>query len=122
MTQPPIDRAAQGQLLADHSRCTNIQGRGPGLKVKPPPLRRVDRADKLVALATQDCHPSQAKQQPYPVKLLPTMVPEAAASTHKHHLLGAATPTSTNLTTRETQSQATTEQGLQDDTFMEDTT
>jgi hypothetical protein len=41
------------------------------------------------------------------------MVPKAAASTHKHHLLGAAAPASTNLTTRETRTKA--EHGLQDD-------
>jgi hypothetical protein len=38
------------------------------------------------------------------MKLLLTKVSEAAASTHKHHLLGAAAPTSTNLTTGETRS------------------
>jgi hypothetical protein len=53
-------------------------------EVKPPPLRRVDRADNLAAQATQDCRPSQAKQQPCPMKLLPTKVPEAAASTYIH--------------------------------------
>jgi hypothetical protein len=35
------------------------------------------------------------------MKLLLTMVFEAAASTCKHHPLEAATPTSTNLTRRE---------------------
>jgi hypothetical protein len=49
-----------GKLLIDHSRHTNIRGRRPGLKVTPPPLRRVDRADNLAALATQDCHPIHA--------------------------------------------------------------
>jgi hypothetical protein len=34
------------------------------------------------------------------MKLVPTMVSEAAASTHKHHLLETAVPTSTNLTTK----------------------
>ena len=35
------------------------------------------------------------------MKLLPTMVSEAAASTYKHHLFGAAAPTSTQPTTEE---------------------
>jgi hypothetical protein len=47
------------------------------------------------------------------MKLLPTMVSEAAASAHKHHLLGATAPTSTNPTMREHATKA--EQGLQDD-------
>jgi hypothetical protein len=72
----------------------------PGLKVKPPTLRHVDRADILATLAMQDCHPSQASQLAHSMKWLPTMVPEVAASTHKH-LVGAAVPTSTNLTKRE---------------------
>jgi hypothetical protein len=51
-TQPPAAQAAQGKLLVDHGRHTNIRGRRPGLKVKPPPLRRVDQAGNLAALAT----------------------------------------------------------------------
>jgi hypothetical protein len=42
------------------------------------------------------------------MKLLPTMVPKATASTHKHHLLEAAVLTSTKQVA---------EQGLQDDAF-----
>jgi hypothetical protein len=37
---------------------------------------------------TQDYHPTQAKQLLHPIKLLPTMVPEAAASMHKQQLFG----------------------------------
>jgi hypothetical protein len=80
--QPPATRAAQGKLLADHGRCTKIRGRRPGLKVRPPPLRRIDRADNLVAPATQDCHPSHVNRT---MKHMPAMGPEAAASTHNHH-------------------------------------
>jgi hypothetical protein len=56
-TQPPAAQTAQRKLLVDHGRRTNIRGRRPGLKVTPPLLRGVDRADNLTALATQDCHP-----------------------------------------------------------------
>jgi hypothetical protein len=58
MTQPPAAQAAQGKPLVDHDRRTNKRGRRPGLKVRQPPLRQVDRADNLVAWVTQGCHPS----------------------------------------------------------------
>jgi hypothetical protein len=65
-TQPPTAQAAQGKLLIDHSRRTDIWGRRPGLKVTPPPLRGVDRADNLATLATQDCHPIPASNSSAP--------------------------------------------------------
>jgi hypothetical protein len=54
----------------------------PNLKLKAPPLRRMDRADNLRIGDTSE-------QQVRHMKLLPTMVPEASALTYKHHHLGA---------------------------------
>jgi hypothetical protein len=65
-TQPPAAQTAQGKLLVDHGRRTDIRGRRPGLKVTPPLLRGVDRADNLAALATQDCHPIHASNSSAP--------------------------------------------------------
>jgi hypothetical protein len=56
----------------------------PRPKSQPPPLRRVNRADNLAALATQDRHPSHAKKPLRHMKHLFDMVSEAAASTRKN--------------------------------------
>jgi hypothetical protein len=41
-------------------------GPPPRPKSRPPPLRRVDRADNLAALATRSCHPSHESRHPAP--------------------------------------------------------
>jgi hypothetical protein len=85
-TQPPTAQAAQGKLLVDHGRHTNIRGRRPGLKVQPPSLGRVDRADHTAAQAAQHRHPSHDEPRPYLIRPPPAMIPEAAAaSAHKHN-------------------------------------
>jgi hypothetical protein len=84
-TQPPTAQAAPGKLLVDHGRRTNIRGRRPGLKVKLPHLRqhRPSRQPRRTSNTRQS--PNPCKQQLRLMKLLPTMYPEAAASTHNHH-------------------------------------
>jgi hypothetical protein len=69
----------------DHGRHANIWGLRLGLKVNIPPLRPVNRADNLAALATEDYHPRHEHLH-RPMKLLPAMDPEAAASMHNLHL------------------------------------
>jgi hypothetical protein len=99
-TQPPAAQAAQGKLLIDHGRRTDIRGRRPGLKVTPPPLRGVDRADNLAAQATQDCHPIHASNFFAPRNSCLTWSsrpPPRLASPP----LGAAAPTSTATSTTE---------------------
>ena len=119
-TRPPAAQAARSKPLADHSPPHQHPGPPPRRKSQPPPLRRVNRVDNLVAQATQDRHPSHEKQLPHPMKPLPTLVPEAATSAHKHQPLGAAAPTSPNLPTRRTHIKAG--QGLQDDASRKVTT
>jgi hypothetical protein len=59
-TQPPATQTAQGKPFTDHGHRTKIKNRHPSIEVKPPPLRRIYRADNLTALATQDYNTSNA--------------------------------------------------------------
>jgi hypothetical protein len=97
---PPVAQTTQGNRPQNTAITPTRPGPPPRRDIKPPPLRRVDRADYLVAQATEDSRPNPSKQLLHPMKLVPTMVSEAAASTHKHHLLETAVPTSTNPTTK----------------------
>jgi hypothetical protein len=77
MTQSPGAQATQGKLLTNHDHRTNIRGRRLDLKVTPPPLKRIDRADSLAILRLKTV--TQAMQERFrPMKHLPTMDPEAA--------------------------------------------
>jgi hypothetical protein len=93
-TQAPATQAAQGKLLIDHGRHTNIRGRRPGLKVEQPPLRCVNRVDGLAALRHKTV--TQTMQ--------PNALPHETSARHGsrgrrldvHPPSGAATPASTD--------------------------
>lgn len=46
------------------------------LKVKLPPLGRIDRSNNTAALATQNCHSSHVEPLPFLLEPLPAMVPK----------------------------------------------
>jgi hypothetical protein len=79
---PKLPRAISRRPRPSHQL---IQGRRPDIKVRPPTLGRVDRADHTAAQAAQHCHPSHEESQPYLKGPPPAMVPEAAASKFNHH-------------------------------------
>jgi hypothetical protein len=84
-TQQPVAQAAQGKLLIDHGRRTNIQGRRPGLKVKTASSETTSIEPTASPYYQQNTVTQDMQETALPHEASATMYPEAAASTHIHH-------------------------------------
>jgi hypothetical protein len=81
----PQPQAAQRKLLVDHDRRTNIRGRRPGLEVKLPPLRLCQSSRQPRRTRDTRRSPKPYKHLLHPMKHLPVLDLNAAASTHIHY-------------------------------------